>query len=132
MKVLLLSMLTLSVCVAGSYAVRCYACTGAISPALNTWCNDPFDEENAAAQASIQTCNGECVKSYSKIGDLEGYVRECSNVTITNCLNECNSALGITACQHCCTGDLCNSASSVTFNLLAAVAMLVSAWVFTS
>ncbi|XP_022096505.1 uncharacterized protein LOC110982429 [Acanthaster planci] len=132
MKVLLLSMLTLSVCVAGSYAVRCYACTGSTSPAFNTWCNDPFDEENAAAQASIQTCNGQCVKIYSKIGEIEGYVRECSNVTVDNCLNDCGTVAEITSCQYCCNGNLCNSASSVTFNLLAAVAMLVSAWVFTS
>ncbi|XP_022096357.1 uncharacterized protein LOC110982331 [Acanthaster planci] len=128
MKVLLLSMLTLSFCVAGACALRCYECIGSVSTSINDWCNDPFDSTDPAAQASIQTCSGECVVFYSKIGDLEGFVRECSNVTVPDCLNACHSALGITSCQYCCSEDLCNSTSIIMFDLLAAIAKALSAW----
>ncbi|XP_038053050.1 uncharacterized protein LOC119725642 [Patiria miniata] len=135
MQGLLLSLLTLSMCVAGSYAVQCYECNGVIQPLTsNTWCSDPFDADSAGAKASIKSCKGPCVKLYSKIGsNVEGYVRQCSNDTDQSlCINDCGSVGDIYSCGYCCTGDLCNSAASVTFNLLAAVAMLVSAWVFTA
>ncbi|XP_045202098.1 uncharacterized protein LOC123555554 [Mercenaria mercenaria] len=97
LNALCLGFLTVCVLVSSVSAIKCYSCIG---------CNDPFDK----SKAQTDTCSGSCMKTKTD-GTV---VRICSPVSAGD---DCESKSGAEACS--CTTDLCNSASGMSFPLVA-------------
>ncbi|XP_022099198.1 uncharacterized protein LOC110983876 [Acanthaster planci] len=113
-------------------AIQCHQCFYSnLFPESDSFCDIAFDGKAADAAASVVQCNGLCVKNYGEVGGLSGVQRRCENIAMSECINGCETYEGATGCMFCCDTDLCNGASSMTFNLMvSAVAMLVLAWIW--
>merc|ERR1711962_422530 len=129
MKYLPQLLMVMSACLGATQALRCYSCSYSnVVPDYNSFCAVKFNKNSVFAANSVVECDGVCVKSSGEILGLTGVERKCdTNQTLTDCSNACGAVQGadISGCMHCCNTDLCNGASSVTFDLLAAAAMLI-------
>ncbi|XP_071796251.1 ly-6/neurotoxin-like protein 1 [Asterias amurensis] len=75
--------------------------------------------------AKKSTCNGECQKVYIEGGGVVSITRSCSTLCYAI---DCVESNGAKVCTTCCNSDLCNSAGSVTFNLVAMVSLVATVW----
>jgi hypothetical protein len=102
----------------------CYNCTHTTVLGFEVGekgCLDPFN----AAGISMIPCDGVCVKRRLE-GDIPVIMRTCHTALEGDCveLNGFEISPGNSVYQHCCSGNLCNSAAAVTFNIFVAVAAL--------
>ncbi|XP_033638845.1 uncharacterized protein LOC117299416 [Asterias rubens] len=118
---LMLLVMVLSACLGGLDGFDCYLCGYDNSlPDNMPSCNDPFDVSDPSISETAMQCEGVCSKSSVINGNITAVSREClEDIILSDCDNECstNDELG-TVCYHCCDTDRCNSADSMTYDLL--------------
>jgi len=105
-------------------ALMCYNCTHTMVlgfEAGQRGCKDPFSESGISQIA----CDGSCVKRVLE-GDIPTVMRTCQTTQEGECveLNKFKVSQGNYVTQKCCSGNLCNGAGALAFNLLVAIAAL--------
>ncbi|XP_071796030.1 uncharacterized protein [Asterias amurensis] len=118
---------TISCCL----AIQCYECTLTELGAGDPKCDDQiYDLDPPFSKECDPNVYEKCrkVKTYLANGKTS-VVRACAERT---CYDKgCKKFEGQVVCDHCCFGDLCNSANSTTFDTAMIVALLLSVrWTF--
>ncbi|XP_071796036.1 U-scoloptoxin(05)-Cw1a-like [Asterias amurensis] len=119
MKGLMYALLVLGL-VGLTSSVRCYECEYTSTNGLSNSCEAP-DETTPKA-----SCEGECRKVYTEGGGVVSITRSCEAPFCYD--HKCLEKDGARICTTCCIRDLCNSACSVTFNLVAMFGLIATAW----
>ncbi|XP_022086290.1 uncharacterized protein LOC110976898 [Acanthaster planci] len=104
-------------------SLMCYNCTYTSVLGFDVGekgCSDPF---NSAGISDI-SCDGSCVKQKLE-GNIPSTTRSCYTASEGDCiqLNGVEISPGNHLYQYCCTGNLCNSAASLTFNFVAVASL---------
>ncbi|XP_038055634.1 uncharacterized protein LOC119727694 [Patiria miniata] len=107
--------------------LMCYNCTYTTVLGFEVGekgCDDAF----SATGISKISCDGSCAKRVLE-GDIPATMRTCHTALEGECveLNRFEISAGNYISQHCCSGNLCNSAGALAFNLLVAVVAVCGA-----
>ncbi|XP_041466001.1 uncharacterized protein LOC121416575 [Lytechinus variegatus] len=96
-------------------AYHCWVCDSENDYFDGATCADPFFKGDQSL--AKQQCSGDCFKEVST--DANGnkkYRRGCDA-----CTEGCTTVGSVTTCRYCCYGMVCNGATNVRVNLIAAI-----------